>query len=163
MLYRLSYASRWKQALRAQYFPDPFLIVRDNYLSYHKGISRATGCPRPPSQQSAYLGASVADLLWRVCIGVGDNRNLSYRSRPWTGLASRDNVVDTHDSGRCINTGVGYASTIFFLNTPSYSGAAVPFDQSGKSLHLSDVYCRLRRIDSEMKRRLLSTLGRRQH
>jgi len=30
--------------MRAQYFLVPFLKSGDNYLSYHKGISRATGC-----------------------------------------------------------------------------------------------------------------------
>src|ERR1700690_3825104 len=37
MLYRLSYASGGSKSFQAQYFPDPFLIVRDNYLRYHKG------------------------------------------------------------------------------------------------------------------------------
>jgi len=42
MLYRLSYASGGSKSFQAQYFPDPFLIVRDNYLRYHKGYSPAT-------------------------------------------------------------------------------------------------------------------------
>jgi hypothetical protein len=42
MLYRLSYASRWKQAPEGTILPWPFLKVRDNYLSYHKGNSPAT-------------------------------------------------------------------------------------------------------------------------
>ena len=43
MLYRLSYASGGSKSFQAQYFPDPFLIVRDNYLRYHKGYRPATG------------------------------------------------------------------------------------------------------------------------
>src|ERR1035441_3118455 len=45
MLYRLSYASRWKQVQPSTILPRSLREVRDNYLSYHKGISRATGSP----------------------------------------------------------------------------------------------------------------------
>ena len=37
MLYRLSYASRWKQVLSDTILPRSLPDVRDNYLSYHKG------------------------------------------------------------------------------------------------------------------------------
>src|SRR6202142_3492691 len=40
MLYRLSYASGGSKSIQAQYFRDPFLIVRDNYLRYHNGYLR---------------------------------------------------------------------------------------------------------------------------
>src|ERR1700731_1858269 len=42
MLYRLSYASRWKQVHSGTILPDPNLKSRDNYLSYHKGYLGAT-------------------------------------------------------------------------------------------------------------------------
>src|SRR5260370_39061218 len=45
MLYRLSYASRWKQVPSGAILPRSLPEVRDNYLSYHKGNSRATGSP----------------------------------------------------------------------------------------------------------------------
>ena len=42
MLYRLSYASGGSKSFQAQYFLNPFLNVRDNYLRYHKGYRGAT-------------------------------------------------------------------------------------------------------------------------
>ncbi len=52
MLYRLSYASRWKQVQPGTVLPWSPPEVRDNYLSYHKGNSGATaGLPLVRSRQ----------------------------------------------------------------------------------------------------------------
>src|ERR1039457_7061101 len=37
MLYRLSYASSWKQVLSAQYFPDPFLLCPGQLFKLSQG------------------------------------------------------------------------------------------------------------------------------
>jgi hypothetical protein len=42
MLYQLSYASGWKQALSDTILPRSLPAVRDDYLSYHKGYRGAT-------------------------------------------------------------------------------------------------------------------------
>ena len=55
MLYRLSYASRWKQVLSDTILPCP--EVRDNYLSYHKEYHPATR-----SEDRPRANASRVDL-----------------------------------------------------------------------------------------------------
>jgi hypothetical protein len=84
---------------------------------------------------------------------------LSDSSCAWISLASSNDVIDTHVSGRCINSIFRYASTILLLNSPSYSNAISTFNDGRKPLHLANVDSRLRRIDGYGDRCLLDTLA----
>jgi hypothetical protein len=113
--------------------------------------------PRTSGARPGFCGSRSA--LW-LCVILRDHRYLSDSSCAWIGLATSNDVIDTHVSGRCINSIFRYASTILLLNSPSYSNAISTFNDGRKPLHLANVDSRLRRIDGYGDRCLLHTLAR---
>src|ERR1700732_240663 len=70
-------------------------------------------------------------------------------------LASRNDVIEAHMSGSCINSIAGYPPPAALCDRPPYSGAARAFNVGFKRLRLSHVDSRLRRIDGYGGRVLL--------
>ena len=96
---------------------------------------------------SASFASNLLKLLRIRSVILRDDRHFSASLCAGTLLASRNDVIKTHVSRRCVNSVFGYAAAVLLRNRPAYSSAMSAFNDGFKPLLLANVNSRLRRID----------------